>query len=137
MQMVSQKGIWNPTSLKWESRMVELPVFNDGTTDKPIIFVPKRFVSRASDANSVFSCFFRFARNYILANTTSNFLRGVPRRGRGGSILKKDFDASLGIRKSELTKWLLTYPEIVKDYWVVSLAKIRPMTDQEIEQIVY
>lgn len=137
MKVVSQKSILNPTTLTWENKSVELPVYNDGSVDKPIIFVPKHYVNRATDANSSFNCFFRFARNYILDKGKSKFTKGVPRNGKNNTIKKKDFDKSLGAKKDELTKWLLEHPDIVHDYWLDSLDRIRPLTDDEMGEVVY
>lgn len=137
MKNVTQKSILNPKTLVWETKTVELPVFNDGGIDKSIIFVPKHFVSRETDANSNFNCFFRFARNYILEKGNRKFIRNVSRNGKDNTIRKKDFDASLGAKKDELTKWLLDHPDIVHDYWLDSLDTIRPLSDEEIGKVVY
>ncbi|WP_291909122.1 hypothetical protein [Chitinophaga sp. CB10] len=137
MKKVMQKNILNPATLGWENRSLELPVFNDGGIDKPIIFVPKHFVSRDTDANSNFNCFFRFARNYILEKGNRKFIKGIPRNGKNNTILKKDFDESLGAKKDELTKWLLEHPDIVHDYWLDSIDKITPLSDDEISEVVY
>lgn len=137
MKKVSQKSILNPSTLIWETKTVELPVFTDRGIDKPIIFVPKHFVSRETDANSNFNCFFRFARNYILEEGSRKFTKNIPLNGKGNTIRKKDFDSSLGAKKDELTKWLLEYPDIVHDYWLDSLDRIKPLTDNEIVEIVY
>lgn len=137
MKTVSQKSILNPGTLEWEKKSVELPVFNDGGADKSIIFVPKHFVNRKTDADSSFNCFFRFARNYILEKGNRKFTKGIPRNGKNNTIRKKDFDESLGAKKDELTKWLMDHPDIVHDYWLDSLDRIRPLTDDEIGEVVY
>jgi len=137
MKKVSQRSILNPETLKWEEKFVDLPVFNDATEDKPIIFVPKHFVNRKADADSSFNCFFRFARNFILENGSRKFTEGIPRNGKNNTIRKKDFDKSLGVKKDELAKWLVVHPDIVHDYWLDSLDRMRPLTDDEIGDVVY
>ncbi len=134
---VLQTGIFNHGTVQWTQGNENLPVFNDGGVDKPIIFVPKHLVCRSTDASSGFNSFFRFARNYILDNGPARFYRGVPRNGKGNTIKKKDFDATLGPKKDELTKWVLSQPQIIGDHWNQSIGNVRPLSDAEIGTIVY
>lgn len=136
MVSVVQRDILNPTTLKWENLNVELPVFFDGAINKPIIFVPKDMVQRHGDANSDIGYFFRFARNYVMDKNSSLF-KHVPRSGKNNTLLVKDIDASIDNTKEELSKWILANPEIMDEYWEASLDRVKPLSDEEIEQVVY
>jgi len=134
---VHQSDILNPDTLKWENNDVELPVYFDGLIDRPIIFVPKSIVSRDKDANSNLRCFFRFARKYILQVNDADLTAKVPRNGKNNSILVKDFDATIKNIKEDLSRWVIKHPVILSDYWEATIEKVKPLTDGEIEQIVY
>jgi len=136
MANVYQKNILNFKSLEWEGENTELPLYNDRGVNKPIIFIPKRFVSREQDANANFNSFFRFARNFILTSANKKFLRNIPGNGKNNTILIKDFDNSLGSIKEELTKWIINYPDILHNYWEFSIDKVHPLSDNEIEEII-
>lgn len=137
MKSVLQTGIFNPATLTWDSGHVDLPVYDHNGVDKPVIFIPKGFVSRSQDANSNFNCFFRFARNFVINSGNGKFVRNVPRNGKENSILAKDFDKTLGITKEELSKWVIEYPDLLSNYWLASFDKVKPLSDDEIEEIVY
>ena len=136
MQQVHQRDILNPTTLLWEHRDVELPVYFDGTADKPIIFVPKDIVLRQGDGCSDMGYFFRFARNYVMDKDNTLFQQ-VPRTGKNGALLVKDVNASIVNMKEELSKWIVAHPGIIKEYWEASLDRVVPLSDEEIEQVVY
>lgn len=136
MVSVKQKDILNPVTLKWEVKDVDLPVYINGSDQKPIIFVPKDIVHRHSDGSSDIGYFFRFALNYVKDNDIAMFDH-VAGSGKDNVVLVKDIKASIDNTKEELSKWILAHPEIMDKYWEVSLDRIKPLSDLEIEQIVY
>ncbi len=136
MKAVFQKDILNPTTLRWEHKNVELPVYFDGITDKPIIFVPKDIVNRQGDGSSDMGYFFRFALNYVKSNDVAMF-EHVQRSGKNNTLLVKDIKASIDNTKQELSKWIVVHPGIMDEYWIASLNRIKQLTNAQIEQIVY
>ena len=134
---VKQKDILNPKTLVWEDKKVELPVYFDGIIDRPIIFVPKQIVNTENATNSNLRCFFRFARNFIIRANDTDLTAGAPRNGKNNTILVSEFDDTIQNIKEELSKWVIKHPVILSDYWEATVEKVKPLTDWEIEQIVY
>jgi hypothetical protein len=137
MKEFYQKDIFDYKKMEWENYNVELPFYFDGIDDRPIIFVPKQFVRRGSDAQSDLNCFFRFARNYICKIDDNEFLGKVTRNGKNNSVLKKDFDKTIEDFKRELALWVAKHPNILDEHWTNTSSNIQHLTDDEISEIVY
>ena len=137
VKSILQEDILNDSDLTWSNKNVELPIFDDNKKDRPIIFVPKNIVNTQSNSNSNLGCFFRFARNYIIQQNDNSLLKGIPRNGKDNSFRTKDVDASIESVKDELSKWVVKHPNILNDFWGVSVDRIKPLSDQEISAIVY
>ncbi len=133
----SSKEILNPSTLEWEKHIVELPIFNDGVMDRPIIFVPKSIVWRKGGFNSNLNCFYRFARNYIIDINDVTFLSGVLRNGKDDAILVKDFDSLNKDKKDALMKWVSKYQDLPNNFWLQPKGNLSPLSDAEIEEVVY
>ncbi|RYD51397.1 MAG: hypothetical protein EOP52_10410 [Sphingobacteriales bacterium] len=132
-----KKKIFNPETLDWETREVELPVFNDGIETRPIIFVPKTIVWNKKQSQRTIRCFYKFARDFIIGQGQSIFLEGIPRNGRNNSILIKDFNKLHPHRKKALTDWVSEYQNIPNDFWLQPDRLVTSMTDAEIGEVVY
>lgn len=137
MMSVYQKDILDPTSLIWSKGMVDLPVYNDGNSDKPIIFIPKSFVRRKGDANSNIGYFLRYAIDrFIMKDPTA--LSEFPHNGKNNTVLKKDIKKSIDGRKAALSRWIVEYETLLVDYRSSQLEqRLRSLSDKEIEAVVY
>ena len=94
-------------------------------------------VSLKSEFNSTLMSFYRFARNYIIDIGDQTFLNGVLRNGKNDTILVEDFDALNTNKKKALMEWILKYQNLPNDFWLQSIGRIKPLSDEEIRRIVY
>jgi hypothetical protein len=133
MKACSQKDIFNPDTLKWEVGIVELPHYEDD----PIIFAPKHFVRRQSDANSNMGFFYRFAVDkYVL--TDPALLANIPKKGKDNSVLKKDIRESISSIKEAVSSWAIRFKHLLVDYRSnQAQERLKPLTNAELESIIY
>lgn len=141
MAIVEQKQIFNSSTMKWETKKVELPVEILSGKLKPIIFVPKSIVRRKNDAKSNLGYFERYAMDHYLLKD-KNIIFGLPKNGKSNSILKKDVRAlikSYGItRKKNYSIWISRYKNLLMDFRsYLATDKLRVLSDAEIAAIVY
>jgi hypothetical protein len=134
MKKVRQKDIFNPNTLKWEKKDVNLPVYSNG---KPIIFVPKEIVRLENSASSNVSCFYRYAiRKFIKYD--KDLLKEVNGSGKNKEIQLCDIKNEFPLSKDKLVDWSLRHPKLLVDYKTDKLnSKLKPLSDEEIESIVY
>jgi hypothetical protein len=130
---VQQKCLFDVDTLKWTEKKVKLPVY----LGKPIIFVPKDIVRRKNDANSNLGSFYRYAiRNFIA--TDKELIENVKATGKNEMVLLRDIKLVYPSSKGSSQKWLIRFPKLLVDYKSNFLnPKLRPLTDDEIEAIVY
>lgn len=128
-----QNDIFNHSNLSWENKDVLLPYY----LGNPIIFVPKEIVRLEFMANSNINCFYRYAiRNFLIND--KDLIVDITPSGKDGELQLKDIKSKFPCSKESLSNWMLKYGKLLVDYKSDILnGKIRPLTDDEIMQIVY
>ncbi|MCD0465863.1 hypothetical protein [Flavobacterium sp. ENC] len=130
---VHQKYLFDIDKLRWTEKKVNLPVY----LGKPIIFVPKDIVRRKNDANSNLGSFYRYAIRNFIAND-KELIEDVKATGKNDLVLLRDIKLAYPSSKESSQKWLIRFPKLLVDYKSNFLnPKLRPLTDDEIEAIVY
>ncbi|WP_298136073.1 hypothetical protein [Flavobacterium sp.] len=133
LKKFTQDDIFNPLSKKWERGVYELPS-HDG---KPIIFVPKHIVRLENSANKNMSSFYRFAIRHFIAHD-KDMIEDVSPTGKDGQLLLRDVKSKYPLSKDSMSNWMLKYGKMLVDYKSDVLnGRIRPLTDDEISEIVY
>lgn len=133
MNEILQEDIFNPVTIKWEKKMVLLPIY----LGKPIIFTPKSIVRLEGASGQNIACFYRYAIRHYIAND-HKMLEDVSGSGLEGKILLRDVQSAYPISKESLTNWVIKYGKLLIDYKTDYLnGRLAPLSDQEIMNIVY
>lgn len=133
MKQVWQDDIFNHTTVTWERKKVELPIY----FGKPIIFVPKNCVRLEGMAGQNFKCFYRFAVRHFIANDP-NMLEDVSPSGKDGEIRLRDIQSKYPISKESIANWVVKYGKLLVDFKTDKLSeRVRHLSDSEIMDIVY
>ena len=133
LKKFAQDDIFNPITKKWEKEVFELPS-HDG---KPIIFVPRHIVRLENSANKNMSSFYRYAIRHFIAHD-KDMIEDVSASGKDGQLLLRDVKAKYPLSKDSMSNWMLKYGKMLVDYKSEVLnGRIRPLTDDEISEIVY
>lgn len=135
-EQVNQQDVFNAKTLEWNRGKYDLPVYTVGKNKKPIIFVPKKIVYRETDAKSTSQSFYRFARNYIMNQNPSKLIE-IPTSGKDGKLQAKDVDAYIEDIKYTLGDWVNDHPNILDGYWTDPRYILQPLSNKEIEEVVY
>lgn len=126
-----QKNILNNLNLKWGNKIVSLP--HSKENDKPIIFVPKKFVRDSGGVSRNISQFYRFIINFVI--NKREITKDIQGTGKKGKVLKKDIKNVYPKNKKTLQYFSNKYPRLLADYKSSNI-KTEDLTDNEINRIL-
>lgn len=112
VQQVALPPVFDPGSLRWESRYMDLPVVND----QPVLLVPKIFI-RYQTAYEAGQYYRHYVLNFLQAealNAGSSLVRMLKNGTR--VVRKKDLEAAFPLTKKFLYEFSRAHPEVLAKY---------------------